>query len=88
MEPVTPVLLQYGALGVMVLLMGLTVKVLFDQVKADKDRETARADRLEAALQESNKTVQEMIIPAALDMVNTTKALIDLIANERARRSP
>ena len=85
-DPTTSVLVQYGALGVLALVAILAVRVLFIQVSNDKQRETQRADRNEAALQELNKTVQEKIIPAALDMVSTTKSLIDLIAQERSRR--
>ena len=77
---------QYGALGLLALFALIGVRTLFQQVQADKQRETDRADRNEEALRELNKAVQERIIPAALDMVTTTKALIDLMAQERARR--
>lgn len=80
------VLLQYGIAGVGLIALGFVVRVLFDQVKADKLRETERADRNEAALHELNRSVREQVIPAALDMVATTKALIDLMAHERSRR--
>jgi len=85
-DPTTSVLVQYGALGVLALMALVAVRVLFIQVTNDKQRETTRADRNEAALMELNKAVQERIIPAALDMVSTTKSLIDLLAQERSRR--
>lgn len=88
MDPATQVLVQYGALGVLAIVALIGVRTLFQQVQADKKRETDRADRNEEALRELNKAVQERIIPAALDMVTTTKALIDLMAQERARRKP
>lgn len=78
--------LQYGALGILALFCVIAVRVLFQQNKAFTERETARADRNEEALRELNKTVQEKIIPAALDMVTTTKTLIDLIAQQQADR--
>jgi len=79
--------LQYGALGLLALMCVLAVRVLFHQVSADKARESERADRNEEALRDLNRAVREQIIPAALDMVATTKALVDLMAQERARRS-
>lgn len=86
MDPATQVLVQYGALGVLAIVALIGVRTLFGQVQEDKKRETERADRNEVALRELNQTVQERIIPAALEMVTTTKALIDLMAQERARR--
>lgn len=86
MPEATTVLVQYGALGVLALVAIIAVRVLFNQVQADKQRETDRADRNEAALLELNRAVQEKIIPAALEMVSTTKALIELMAQERNRR--
>ncbi len=85
-DEVIGVLVQYGALGVLALVAILAARVLFNQVQADKQRETERADRNEQALNELNKVVQEKVIPAALDMVSTTKALIELMAQERNRR--
>lgn len=88
-----PAFLQYGALGVLALFCVIAVRVLFQQVSAATRRETERADRNEEALRDLNRSVQEKIIPAALDMVTTTKKLIDLIAQlqvqlnaERRRR--
>lgn len=86
MGEATPAFLQYGALGILTLICVLAVRVLFQQVQAQAQRETERADRNEAALRDLNRAVQEQVIPAALEMVSTTKALIDLIAHERARR--
>lgn len=80
------ILAQYGALGVMAMILGVAVRVLFKQVQTDKERETARADRLEVALEDLNKAVQEKVIPAALDMVATNRRLIELLAQEQDRR--
>lgn len=85
-DPTTAVFVQYGALGVITLVALLAVRHLFAELRRDMERETARADRNELALRELNEAVQERIIPAALDMVSTTKALIELMAQERTRR--
>lgn len=84
MDQAAPALVQYGALGVMVIFATLAVRILFVQVQADKVRETARADRLEQEVRDQNKVMQEKLIPAALELVATTKALIDLMAQQRA----
>ena len=86
MNETAPAFLQYGALGLLALICAIAVRVLFQQVQADKQRETERADRNEEALRELNRAVRDQVIPAALDMVATTKALIELMAQERARR--
>lgn len=85
-----PALVQYGALGILALMALLAVRVLFAQVKADKDRETARADRNEEALRELNKAVQERVIPAGYELVTATKSIIELMAQIQAdrRRGP
>lgn len=85
-EP-APALLQYGAIGLLALIALIAAKVLFQQVQADKQRETERADRNEVALRDLNRVVQEQVIPAALAMVSTTKDLVELMAHERARRN-
>lgn len=86
MQDATPVLIQYGALGVMTVIALLVAKTLFNQAQADKARETARADRNEEALRELNRVIQERIIPAAVDMVATTKILVELIAEMRSEK--
>lgn len=83
MDQATPALVQYGALGILALFAILAVRVLFIQVQADKQRETNRADRNEEALRELNRAVQEKVIPAALELVTTTRALIELMAQQR-----
>lgn len=85
-DATTAAFIQYGALGVITLVSLLAVRHLFQQLQADKQRESDRADRNEVALRELNEAVQERIIPAALEMVSTTKALIELMADERVRR--
>jgi len=85
-DATTAAFIQYGALGAITLVSLFAVRHLFNQLQADKQRESDRADRNEVALSDLNRAVQEKIIPAALDMVSTTKALIDLMAQERTRR--
>lgn len=86
MNEAAPVLAQYGAIGLFALITGFVARELFKQVLVDKNRETDRADRAEASLADLNRSVREQVIPAALEMVSTTKALIELMAQERARR--
>ena len=86
MDQATPALVQYGALGVLALFALIATRVLFQQVQKDKERETERADRNEEALREANRAMQERLIPTALDMLTTTKRLIELMAQQQAER--
>lgn len=51
-------LLQYGAIGVIALIALLAVRVLFNRLAAALDRETTRADRLEAELRELHNAIR------------------------------
>jgi hypothetical protein len=55
-------LLQYGAIGAIALLALLAVAKLFARQVAAQDKETARADRLEAELREQNKMIQDKMV--------------------------
>jgi glucose-6-phosphate-specific signal transduction histidine kinase len=57
-DPVTGVLIQYGAVGVIALLGIMVSRVLFNRLNQALDRETARADRLESELSKLNETVR------------------------------
>lgn len=52
------VLLQYGAIGVIALVALIAVRVLFNRLAAALDRETTRADRLEAEVRELNEAIR------------------------------
>lgn len=51
-------LLQYGAVGLIAILALAAVRVLFKRLTDALEKETARADRLEAELKKLNETVQ------------------------------
>ena len=57
-DPVTGVLIQYGAVGVIALLGIFGTRVLYNRLVQALDRETARADRLEDELRKLNETVR------------------------------
>jgi dihydrodipicolinate synthase/N-acetylneuraminate lyase len=57
-DPVTGVLVQYGAVGVIALLGILVSRVLFARLNQALDREIARADRYEDELRKLNETVR------------------------------
>lgn len=90
--------LNYGAMGVFALCLAIALKVVFARLDAahqrelaDKQtaiqRETDRADRNEAALRELERTVREQTTAAIVESTNTTKAVLEFMAHERARRS-
>lgn len=89
MDPVTGVLVQYGAVGVVALLAIAAVKVLFTRLSATVDRETERADRLEEELRKLNETVRSdyigTIATAAQALAEAGRAIED--ARAAVRRS-
>lgn len=64
LDKAQPALLQYGALGVLALLAILAVRVLYKSLSDARDRETARADRLEQELKELNEVVRRDVMAA------------------------
>lgn len=80
------IFLQYGAIGAIALILLIAVREMFKVIQADKSRETERADRNEAKLIETNEMMMERVIPAVLEMVSTTKALTQVIADLQAER--
>lgn len=89
MPPTTPdaVLLQYGALGVMVLCAGVAIRVLYARLVSAYERERDRADRLEAELGRLNETVRTEYIGtisrAAQATTEATRAVADALAAVR-----
>lgn len=73
-DPVSDVLLQYGAVGVIALVALLAVRVLFGRMATSLDRETQRADRLEEELRRLNETIRQEIAPA---LARSAEALAD-----------
>jgi len=76
----TPVLLQYGALGVLALLAVIAAKVLYRSLSEARDRETARADRLEQELKELNEAVRRDVMAA---LAQADRAVQDALAAVR-----
>ncbi len=57
-DPVTGVLIQYGAVGVIAILGILVSRTLFNRLQEALNRETSRADRLEEELRKLNEAVR------------------------------
>lgn len=87
MDPVTGVLVQYGAVGVVALLAIAAVKVLFTRLSVESARETERADRLEEELRKLNETVRSeyvnTIATAAQAITDANRAVADALAAVR-----
>lgn len=85
------VLLQYGALGVFVIVLLAAVKVLFDRMQVANDtlratyeNEKARADRLEDQVRTLNETMRTDYITtlshASQAMVDANRAVADALS--------
>jgi hypothetical protein len=79
-DPVTGVLLQYGALGVLAALAVAAVRVLFKRLTAAVEREQQRADRLEEELRKLNELIRGELIKSIGD---ATKAVADALTAVR-----
>jgi hypothetical protein len=86
-DPVSGVLIQYGAVGVIALLGILASRILFARLSQALDRETARADRLEDELRKLNETVRtEYVTTLAAtqhSMQDASRAVADALAAVR-----
>lgn len=70
----TSVLLQYGALGVMVLAAGIAVRVMYGRLVSAYEREKERADRLETELRQLNQMVRNEYVGT---IGSATRAIAD-----------
>lgn len=77
------VLLQYGALGVMVIAAGAIIRVLFQRETAAYEREKDRADRMEAEVSRLNAVIQERMLPILHD---ATQAISEALHQEQQQR--
>lgn len=77
-----PVLLQYGALGVMVVAAGAIIRVLFQRETAAYEREKERADRMETEVQRLNAVIQERMLPI---LHEATKAISEALHDQQQR---
>ena len=76
-------LLQYGALGVCVIGLGLAVRVLFARVSAAADAERARADRNEAELRRQTETMVDRVVPALTENARVLAEVLTALREER-----
>jgi biopolymer transport protein ExbB/TolQ len=76
-------LLQYGALGFMVLASGAIIRALFQRETAAFERERARADRMEAEVQRLNGILQDKMLPI---LHEATKAISEVLQGEQQQR--
>lgn len=78
----TPILAQYGALGVMVFAAGVAVRVLFQRTTDAYNRERERADRMEHEVQRLNELIQEKMLPI---LHEATRAISEALQEQRRR---
>jgi hypothetical protein len=79
-----PALVEYGALGISLLLAIAAIRVLFNRDTRALDRERERADRMEAEVGRLNALIQDRMLPI---LHESQKAISDVL-NERRRDRP
>lgn len=78
----TPILAQYGALGVMVIAAFVAVRILFQRTTDAYNRERERADRMEQEVQRLNLVIQEKMLPI---LHEATRAISEALEQQRRR---
>lgn len=87
MAPGTNILLQYGAIGVVLVFAFAALRVLFAKLTAELDRQTQRGDRLELELIKLNETVRSEYVSTITKSAQATseasRAVADALAAVR-----
>lgn len=79
-DPVSVVLVQYGAVGAVAIMALAAVRVLFNRITETAERERARADRLEDELRKLNETVRTEYL---VTLAKATEAISDALTAVR-----
>lgn len=79
-DPVSVVLIQYGAVGAVAIMALAAVRVLYLRITETAERERARADRLEEELRKLNETVRTEYL---VTLAKATEAISDALAAVR-----
>lgn len=83
-DPVTALLLQYGAVGVLALLALAAVRVLFARLSAELESHKARGDRLELELIKINEAVRNEYLTTIAQSARATAEASQAVANALA----
>ncbi|QJY46645.1 hypothetical protein [Pseudonocardia broussonetiae] len=89
---VMPALLEYGVLGIVVLLALAAIRVLFSRETAAHDRERERADNNADHIRELNQVMRDQVIPAVTSATATVanaaavlRDVVELISRDKER---
>jgi hypothetical protein len=94
-DPVSAVLIQYGAVGALAIIALAAARVMFNRMNADRaqeiqrltatlERETQRADRLEAELRSLNEAVRGQYLDTISKSSEATAAASRAVADALA----
>lgn len=83
-DPVTALLLQYGAVGVLALLAMAAVRVLFAKLSAELESHKQRGDRLELELIKINEAVRNEYLTTIAQSARATAEASQAVANALA----
>lgn len=79
------IFVQYGAIGVFLLITLGVVKVLFNREVLAHQRERERADRLEAELRAQNLALVDKILPVLSQATNALSEILEQRDREQRR---
>lgn len=79
-DPISAVLIQYGAVGAVAIMALAAVRVLFNRMVETTERERARADRYEEELRKLNETVRTEYLGT---LAKATEAIADVLSTRR-----
>lgn len=83
-DPVTALLLQYGAVGVLALLAMAAVRVLFAKLSDELESHKQRGDRLELELIKINEAVRNEYLTTIAQSARATAEASQAVANALA----
>lgn len=83
---VTGALIEYGALGLLAILLVIAVRVLFARVAAAADAERARADRNEEELRKLHAAVQEKYLTTLAEATRVMGEALTQMREDREDR--
>lgn len=79
---------QYGAVGILAIILAFAVRVLFARQVAAHNRDIDRADKAEQQLAELNELIRTQLVEQLVRATDAIGRVADLLQYERWRQDP